>query len=280
MLTIFILQSVSYGATQITGTVTARKGDSVKVEFEPHKTAGPKIGDRVDFKKIMQGIEVTAGNGEVKETSSGFVWVKIQKKPVKLDMIGVIQATGSPGPTAYFLDLPGVDIKSQGQVLINPGARFDFRFAKGLHITVDEPITEIRFPSGHSLSYEFIPPRGDIMKTHRESRETMFSKYWGPDDPYEDTYEFVWKDKEIQGKNSEFIVSQVIKTTKTKNSSLPPEREQYFLITCEAPLPADKNNYTKLFWNFKLDLSDDDYNRSYWEKVILDIFQSASVTLK
>ena len=57
----FAVQAVQ-GATLITGIVIAKQDNSVKVEFKPHKTAGPKSGDKVDFKTVIQGFNVTAGN--------------------------------------------------------------------------------------------------------------------------------------------------------------------------------------------------------------------------
>ena len=95
-LVLFTLQS-AYGMTEITGAVTEKRDNSVKVKFEPHKTAGPKVGDRVDFKKLFKGYEASAGHGEVTEIGAGFVWVKTSDNRPNLEMIGVIQATGLPG---------------------------------------------------------------------------------------------------------------------------------------------------------------------------------------
>ncbi len=95
-LVLFTLQ-LAYGMTEITGTVTEKRAGSVKVEFEPHKSAGPKTGDRVDFKKLFKGYEASAGHGEVTESGAGFVWVKTNDNRPNLEMIGVIQSTGVPG---------------------------------------------------------------------------------------------------------------------------------------------------------------------------------------
>jgi hypothetical protein len=93
ILAMFTLYSTAFASTQITGTVTAKQAGSVKVEFEPYKTAGPKIGDRVDFIRIMDGFEVKAGKGEVVKVGSGFAWVRITRQPVKLKMTGIIALT-------------------------------------------------------------------------------------------------------------------------------------------------------------------------------------------
>ncbi len=84
----------AHGARKITGTVIEKRADSVKVEFKPHNTAVPNIGDRVDFKKLFKGYEASAGHGEVTESGAGFVWVKTGDNRPNLEMIGVIQATG------------------------------------------------------------------------------------------------------------------------------------------------------------------------------------------
>ena len=96
IMTVFILPSAAQSATQIIGTVTAKHADSVKVEFKPHKTAGPQSGDLVDFKTMIHEIEVNAGQGEVTESGSNFVWAKIKKGRPNLKTTGIIQATGKP----------------------------------------------------------------------------------------------------------------------------------------------------------------------------------------
>ena len=67
-------------ATEITGTITAKRGDTVKVEFQPHKTAGPKVGDEIKFSYILSGFPVSAGTGKVTEVTADSVWIKPEKK--------------------------------------------------------------------------------------------------------------------------------------------------------------------------------------------------------
>ncbi len=57
--------STAFAATAITGTITEKRGDSVKVEFEPHMTVGPKIGEKVEFSTLVVGIKATAGTVKV-----------------------------------------------------------------------------------------------------------------------------------------------------------------------------------------------------------------------
>jgi hypothetical protein len=92
---VLIMQSAAHGATEITGTVTAKRDNSVKVEFTPHETVRPKIGDLVVFKKTIKGYELNAGRGEVAEVKANFVWVKILEEPVNLTMSGVITTDDS-----------------------------------------------------------------------------------------------------------------------------------------------------------------------------------------
>ena len=91
---ILALQSTAYGATQITGTVTAKKADTIKLEFEPHNMIGPDIGDHVDFNTQVSGIDVNAGTGKVTIIGYDFVWIKATKGRPSLKMSGTILATG------------------------------------------------------------------------------------------------------------------------------------------------------------------------------------------
>jgi C-terminal processing protease CtpA/Prc len=93
---LFAVQDVAIAAeaVDITGTITARREGAVKVEFKPHPKAGPKVGDTVDFKTMMQGFEAKAGKGEVTQVESSHVWVKVLEKKPKLKMTGIIHATG------------------------------------------------------------------------------------------------------------------------------------------------------------------------------------------
>lgn len=91
----FLQIPTAFAAMAITGTVSEKLANSVKVEFKPHKTAVPKIGDLVDFKKIIKGFDVNAGQGEVTEIGEYFAWVKIEKGRPGLKMTGIITATGT-----------------------------------------------------------------------------------------------------------------------------------------------------------------------------------------
>lgn len=86
--------SIVSAATQITGTITAKRGDTVKVEFQAHKTAGPKIGDGVRFSITLGGVDVYAGTGKITEIDGNTTWVKVTDSNPKLKMKAVIHATG------------------------------------------------------------------------------------------------------------------------------------------------------------------------------------------
>ncbi len=81
--------------TAITGMVTARGDDRLRVEFEPHATADPSIGDAVTFTAIIRGIEVGGGAGEVVEAGRDFVWVRRTRGNPGLQMRATIAATGA-----------------------------------------------------------------------------------------------------------------------------------------------------------------------------------------
>jgi len=100
---LFITPQLVLGATEITGKVTEKRYDSVKVVFKAHDNASPTTGDRVDFTKSFKGskYKAKAGHGVVTEIGNDFAWVKIIKKPVALKMTGVIQATGQA--TLYLM---------------------------------------------------------------------------------------------------------------------------------------------------------------------------------
>ena len=92
---LLLLQScIVLAATEITGTITAKRGDLVKVDFQPNKSAGPKVGDEVKFSYILSGFPVSAGTGKVTEVDGNTVWIKPAKNNLKLKMKAVIHATG------------------------------------------------------------------------------------------------------------------------------------------------------------------------------------------
>ena len=91
--------SASAGPTTITGKVTAKRGQTYQVQFEPSESARPRVGDVVDFSLEIQGIKVKAGNGSVTRVEENSVWVDIaptsRSKP-RLNATGIIHATGKP----------------------------------------------------------------------------------------------------------------------------------------------------------------------------------------
>ncbi len=92
---LFLQTSSLFSAAVITGTVIAKNGDSLKVKFQPHETAVPKSGDKVDFYLEMEGLNVEAGTGSVTEVEEKNVWVQTSDERPDLKMNVVIYATGS-----------------------------------------------------------------------------------------------------------------------------------------------------------------------------------------
>jgi tetratricopeptide (TPR) repeat protein len=81
-------------AGEIVGSVTARRAGAVQVALEPHPGTAPQVGDRVEFSAWIEDIEVDAGEGTVRETGEGSVWVDITRGRPNLGMEARIHATG------------------------------------------------------------------------------------------------------------------------------------------------------------------------------------------
>lgn len=83
-----------FAATELTGKITAKQGELVKVDFTPDKTVGPKVGDEVKFSTTIGGQFVNAGIGKVTDVDTNFVWIKAERNNLKLKMKAIIHATG------------------------------------------------------------------------------------------------------------------------------------------------------------------------------------------
>ncbi len=93
---LFFLQTTTlFSSVDIIGTVTAKRGNSLKVEFQSHKKATPKRDDKVEFSLRFDGELVGAGMGEVTEVNEDAVWVQISNGQPDLQMDAVIHTTGS-----------------------------------------------------------------------------------------------------------------------------------------------------------------------------------------
>lgn len=93
----FQLGTIPYSmATELQGTVTAKKNGALQVSFPANNSSGPQKGDDVAFSLEMQGIEINAGTGKVSEVGQGFVWVDHLTGNANLNHHAVIQATGKP----------------------------------------------------------------------------------------------------------------------------------------------------------------------------------------
>jgi hypothetical protein len=92
--------------TQMAGTVTAMRGDTVKVEFETHKAAGPKKGDTVRFWAVYPGVRAKAGSGTVIEVDASSAWVRTSDDRVGLEMQAIIYATGAPAGERHYPSAP------------------------------------------------------------------------------------------------------------------------------------------------------------------------------
>lgn len=92
---LFFLQTTTlFSDTDITGIVTAKRDNLLKVEFQPNETAVPKSGDKVDFYLEMEGMKVEVGTGSVTKVDGKNVWVHTSDDGPDLKMNAVIFATG------------------------------------------------------------------------------------------------------------------------------------------------------------------------------------------
>jgi hypothetical protein len=95
MLLIVLQTSNTFAVTSLKGVVTARRGDSLKVEFQINQQAAPQPGDLVDFFQMLDGYAAEAGMGTVTKIEDGSVWVQTDDPRPTLAMNVSIYATGS-----------------------------------------------------------------------------------------------------------------------------------------------------------------------------------------
>lgn len=96
LVVLFFLQTTTlFSATDITGIVTAKRDNLLKVEFQFHETAVPKTGDKVEFSLQLDGMSVGAGIGRVTQVDGGTAWVQISDGQPDLKMDAVIHASES-----------------------------------------------------------------------------------------------------------------------------------------------------------------------------------------
>jgi len=85
----------AYSAAELVGTVIAKNGNSVQVEFQIQGSVAPKAGDRVDFSTDLQGLKVGAGEGKVAEINGNKAWVNVSDNRPQVGMQALIAATGT-----------------------------------------------------------------------------------------------------------------------------------------------------------------------------------------
>jgi hypothetical protein len=95
----FLLLSTDlFAAIEISGTIIAKKGNLVQVEFQADGETVPQLGDQVNFVTYLEqlpGVPVAAGQGRVTEIIGETVWVKTVDDRPQLKMSAKIQATGT-----------------------------------------------------------------------------------------------------------------------------------------------------------------------------------------
>lgn len=81
-------------AESLDGTVVARNGEVLSVEFQAHESTVPKTGDQVEFFKVKFGIRIDAGKGEVTRVEGDRVEVRVTEGRPQLQTSALISATG------------------------------------------------------------------------------------------------------------------------------------------------------------------------------------------
>ena len=272
MIVLVVLQiPTAFAATAITGTVTSKKADTVNVEFRPLENAAPAVGDRVDFKTTMKGLEVNAGQGEVTESTSGSARVRITKGRPGLDVTAIIYATGQPGPVDYIYEYEGMVLQFQGKHILYPGIIIKFTSAE---IDNNHSKEFWLFKDGNILAHPDPGPMpmSTLLQNHHEAVKQLVEQY----KEYGDSTKVVWRDRKINGINTTFHVAQVI----IKGHSV--GYSQRFIITFPQPPGTPPRGYTYRgrSWDmrfYKNDHYDNKFNPVNSEKHLFKILKTMSV---
>lgn len=266
-----------FAATAITGTITAKRGDSVKVEFQPHETAGPAVGDKVEFStelKGMKGIKVNAGTGKVTKVDGNAVWVKITKNRPNLKMTAIIQATGKPGAIEYILDMDELRWQVKSKWYQSPGAKLKVKLPGGLEF---KTYTSRSYSSQNpytSITIESEAQGSPLKEHHRQHRKTVYRN------GKTNKCKIVWKDREINGISAFCIASRA---QCTESMYGPIVNYFNFYASCRAKDFPRKADLIEGYYS--LSFSDRFVNgggsaSDQVEKVFLDALRSLSIEIK
>jgi len=276
VLVLFTFQAV-YGATQITCTITAKRAGSVKIEFEPNKTAGPQSGDLVDFKTMIQGMEVNAGQGKVTESGINHAWVKITKGRPKLKMIGNIHATGKSGPVEYVLDIEHFKFQHKKKWYRAGGAKLKMELQSGLKFKAQGQGYSARLPDKTLIQVEAVDQGWEttpLAVHHQLRREVAFSN------SSINKCKTVWQDRMINVSTATCIASRA-QCMETMSGET--KHYFYFYASCGAKNFPRKNGLVEKYYT--INFSD----RSFFSKgappdqmgkSFLNALQSLSIEIK
>ena len=271
--------SASAGPTTITGKVTAKRGQTYHVQFEPSESVRPQVGDVVDFSLEIQGIKVKAGNGSVTRVEENSVWVDIaptSKSKPRLNATGVIHATGQPPlkPVEYTFDMNlGKKPEDWGNLVIwypNLGLRFKTSEKLSISNTV---VYWLNLQNGAHFGRPKVIPA-----IHNESIAQVDEKTVSYDVDYhkKDRVQVIWRGKVVKGANLTYRVSQ--ERYAYNGRGLP---SQEFIITGKTPkVSSDGRTLAGRFWQFRFVIPgsiNDQHGTEYWEKTILGILQSSTL---
>ena len=243
VIVLLALLQTAHAATAITGTVTAKRENTVQMKFELHETAGPTVGDNVEFSTSIKDIKVNAGMGSVTKVEVGTVWVDISKGHPNLKMTGIIQATGKPMPVEYLLDVEHFRFQAKKKWYRAGGAIIKLKLPPGLEFeNWDSRDYSADFPDGSDLDivtahqgWESTP----LKQHHQQQREIKFENRVGH------ACKTIWEDREITGVAATCIASRA----QCVNSSVPPAYDYFKLFaSCKAAYFPNSNDLVEQYY--------------------------------
>jgi hypothetical protein len=273
----FFVFDTAHSAALISGTATAKEGEVVKVEFKPHKTVGPQKGDKVDFKTMMEGIEINAGQGKVTESKGNYAWVKIIKGRPRLKMTGIIHATGKPGPVEYVLDIEHFKFQHKQKWYRAGGAKLKMELQSGLKFKAQGQGYSARLPDKTLIQVESVNQGWEatpLAVHHQSGREVAFSN------SSINKCTTVWQDRTINVSSATCIASRA-QCMETMSGET--KHYFYFYSSCRAKNFPRKNglveNYYTINFNDRFSFSKGT-PPDQMEKSFLNALQSFSVEIK
>lgn len=105
IVSLMLLTGSAESSVILTGKITAVKDGRARVEFSARNETIPAVGDTVAFTRMITGIPVDAGKGQVTAVETDAVWVKMIQKEARLNLDAAIHATGKMDYYTILIEL-------------------------------------------------------------------------------------------------------------------------------------------------------------------------------